>query len=202
MMAPSDGPAPDAVRTPQNVDLASPPVAADAPVGAHCAIEIRPAASGDVPGIAALHAGVFGPGRFARTAFRVREGTPDVTPLCRVADRAGELIGSVRMTAITLDGVAGFQLLGPICVAPRAQRQAIGAGLVRAACDAAACAGCRAVLLVGDPPFYERLGAQSVPGGAVRLPGPVDPARLVAFVLTGAVEDVRGTVAPAPGVSG
>ena len=39
------------------------------------------------------------------------------------------------------------------------------------------------VLLVGDMPYYGRFGFKPVPPGRIILPGPVDPARLLALEL-------------------
>ena len=39
------------------------------------------------------------------------------------------------------------------------------------------------VLLVGDMPYYGRFGFAPVPPGQITLPGPVDPARLLALEL-------------------
>jgi predicted N-acetyltransferase YhbS len=51
------------------------------------------------------------------------------------------------------------------------------------------------VLLVGDMPYYGRFGFQPVPFGQITLPGPVDPARLLALeLIPGSLADAAGQV--------
>jgi len=66
----------------------------------------------------------------------------------------------------------------------------------RALADAKA-KGHRLVVLVGDEPYYARVGFKRVPKGQVTMMGPVDPARmLVAELVEGAFAGVSGTVRP------
>ena len=52
-------------------------------------------------------------------------------------------------------------------------------------------------LLVGDEPYYKRVGFKRIPSGTVKLDGPVDPARmLVAELVEGAFKDVSGVIRP------
>jgi predicted N-acetyltransferase YhbS len=39
-------------------------------------------------------------------------------------------------------------------------------------------------MLVGDEPYYGKHGFRQIPNGQVRLPGPVDPGRLLVAELT------------------
>jgi predicted N-acetyltransferase YhbS len=51
------------------------------------------------------------------------------------------------------------------------------------------------VILVGDMPYYARSGFVPVPPGQIVLPGPVDPARLLALELApSALAGVKGVV--------
>jgi predicted N-acetyltransferase YhbS len=55
--------------------------------------------------------------------------------------------------------------------------------------------GHKLVLLVGDAPYYARVGFAQVPEGQVLLPGPVDPKRLLFLELAdGAFDDAQGLV--------
>jgi predicted N-acetyltransferase YhbS len=57
--------------------------------------------------------------------------------------------------------------------------------------------GHRLILLVGDEPYYSRVGFKQVPKGRVTMPGPVDAARVLVFELVdGAFEGVSGVVGP------
>jgi predicted N-acetyltransferase YhbS len=61
--------------------------------------------------------------------------------------------------------------------------------------DAAAAAGVKLAVLVGDVPYYGKLGFVPIPVGQITLPGPVDPSRLLAFELVpGALADYRGII--------
>jgi len=160
--------------------------------------EIRPETAADHDAIAALHDHAFGPGRFARTASRLREGVaadPDLSLVARVGPR---LAGSVTMTPILI-GAEPALLLGPLAVDPDFENRGIGRALVRETLARAAAAGHRLVLLVGDRPYYGPLGFHPVSPERVRMPGPVDPRRvLVAELVEGAREGAEGLVARAP----
>lgn len=162
----------------------------------------RPVAPDDVPLISALHDRVFGPGRFSRTAYRVREqlaGTArDCSPYCRLAMDGGEIVAALRMTEITIGGTAGAMLLGPLVVAPEYAGQGYGRALVGEAVEAAGKGGKSLVVLIGDEPYYGRFGFKPVPAGKITLPGPVDPQRILAAELTdGALTAYTGLVAAA-----
>lgn len=150
----------------------------------------------DLPVVSALHARVFGPGRFARTAYRVREGTGAMSPYCRAAFLGDQMIAAVRMTAITIGGNPGALLLGPLVVDPKFAGQGFGKALVGEAIQDAKDKGVQIVVLVGDEPYYGRFGFKPVPLGQIMLPGPVDPARILAAELTeSALTTMRGVVA-------
>ncbi len=162
------------------------------------AVSTRSAVPADLPEIKALHARVFGPGRFVRTAYRVREGTPELSPFCRVALSGGRLIATLRMTEVLIGGKAGVLLLGPLAVDPDWKGQGYGRQLVAEAIEQARSSGLALVVLVGDAPYYGKFGFAPVPLGQIRLPGPVDPARLlVAELKPGALAEARGLVTPA-----
>jgi predicted N-acetyltransferase YhbS len=160
--------------------------------------EIRPASEADLPEILALHARVFGPGRFVRTAYRVREGTPPLSPFCRIARMGGKLIAAVRFTPITIGGKGQALLLGPLAVDPDFAGLGYGRQLVGIGIEAARKAGIVIVILVGDEPYYARFGFKRLPPDQVILPGPVDPERVLAAALQpGAAGEYRGRVAAA-----
>lgn len=162
----------------------------------------RPTIADDLAAIHALQDRAFSPGRFARTAYRIREGTPEISPYCRVALLDGALVAALRLTRITVGGVGFALLLGPLAVDPREANKGHGRRLIREALDAAREAGERLVLLVGDMAYYGRLGFVPVPPGQILLPGPVDPARLLAVELApGALTASRGMVAGVRGPS-
>jgi len=87
--------------------------------------------------------------------------------------------------------------LGPLTVEPPFREHGIGAALIEASLAAAKKEGARLVLLVGDEPYYGRMGFKKVPRGAIKMPGPVDPERvLIAELADGAFAQVSGPVRP------
>lgn len=159
------------------------------------AVSVREVRPEDGAQISALHARAFGPGRFARTAYRIREGTGAFSRYCRAALADGRIIAAVRFTPIRIGGTDGALLLGPLAVDPEFANRGHGRGLVREAMDAARGDGLGLVLLVGDEPYYARLGFVRVPAGQIALPGPVNPHRLLAAELRpGALAGYRGLV--------
>lgn len=133
-----------------------------------------------------LNEEAFGPGRFARAAYKIREGGPHDLELSFVAMHDGAVIASVRMTPVAAGDGRG-QLLGPLAVRPAYKNLGIGRHLVKLALEAAAKSGRTAVLLVGDEPYYGPLGFRRMPRGQVTMPRPVDPDRiLVAEIQPGA----------------
>ncbi|SON56560.1 putative acetyltransferase [Hartmannibacter diazotrophicus] len=148
----------------------------------------------DDANIEAIHEITFGPGRYARTAFRLREGIPQEASVGRVAELDGQIVGSVRLTPIQI-GATPALLLGPLAVLPHLKNKGIGKMLMRRSMDAARQEGHRLVLLVGDLPYYWPFGFRVVPPGRIEMPGPVDPARLLyAELVGGAFDGVSGKV--------
>ena len=148
----------------------------------------------DEDAILRLNERVFGPGRFARTAYRLRETTPADPSLSFVARIGTLLIGANAMTPIYI-GHTPALLLGPLIVEPVFRSQGIGEALVKRSLDAAREAGGTLSILVGDEPYYGKLGFKRTPPGRVVLPGPVDPDRLLYCELQpGAFEGVTGKV--------
>jgi predicted N-acetyltransferase YhbS len=155
---------------------------------------IRPEQPSDADAVERLHERAFGPGRFARTAFRLREGAPHILDLSFTALVGTLLVGSVRLTPVTA-GAAPALVLGPLTVDPAFENRGIGSALMTRALEAARAAGHRLVLLVGDAPYYGRFGFNRVPPGQLVLPGPVDPNRFLASELAeGALTEARGAV--------
>jgi predicted N-acetyltransferase YhbS len=128
-----------------------------------------------------LQALAFGPGRFARTAFRVRERFPIDNSLSMIAEVNGERCGSVWMTPISVGGIDGY-LLGPLATHPNFRKRGAGKLLARTVTKAALERGEGSfVLLVGDQDYYCPLGWQPTTPGAIKFPGPVDPSRVLLY---------------------
>ena len=137
----------------------------------------------------------FGPGRFARTAFRLREGVPHEPDLSFVCWLHKEAIAAVKLTKIWI-GEKTALLLGPLVVSDAYKCNGYGAILMETAVEAARAAGHDCIILVGDLPYYQKFGFEVVPAGKITLPGPVDPQRLLVCELKPGSFDEYGGVAP------
>ncbi len=155
---------------------------------------LSPQTPADLAAIERLDERAFGPGRFARSAYRLREGVEPDYGLSFVARVGTLLVGANRITQIRCGEIPAL-LLGPLTVDPAFQSGGIGEALVQKSLEAARAAGHRLVLLVGDLPYYGRMGFVPAPPGQLIFVGPVDPDRLLYCELVeGAFAEARGKV--------
>ncbi len=155
---------------------------------------IRPESTDDAEAIERLHERTFGPGRYAKTAYRLREQVEHSIDLSFTARIGTLLVGSVWLTPIRI-GESKALLLGPLTVEPAFRERGIGQALIARALKEASAKGHRLVILVGDEPYYGKSGFRRIPPGRATMPGPVDPARLlVAELVEGAFMGVSGRV--------
>lgn len=158
-------------------------------------IALRPEVAADGPAVDRLYAAAFGPGRFSRTAYRLRGARPFDPAVSFVAERRGFVLGAIRQNRVRVGGAPAY-LLGPLAVAQTAAKQGIGRALMAASLDAARAGPAVAIVLIGDAPFYSPLGFD--PAGGIVMPEPVEPHRLLAMPLQGTVS---GRLDPAPWLS-
>ncbi len=141
-----------------------------------------------------LSAVAFGPGRFARTAFRLREGVGHEQDLSFVALQGGNVVGGVRITRILI-GEKPALILGPLVVDPLHHNEGIGGCLMRRCVETCKGQGHELIILVGDEPYYREYGFRQVGRGNIMMPGPVDPARFLYCELQpGCAARYRGQV--------
>jgi predicted N-acetyltransferase YhbS len=160
------------------------------------AVTILPETADDAAAIERLHERTFGPGRFARTAYRVRERAPHLLALSLTARIGTLLVGSVRLSPIRIGDTPAL-LLGPLTIEPPFRGRGIGIKMLERALAEARKAGHRLVVLVGDEPYYARVGFKRIPKRLVTMPGPVDPDRLlIAELADGAFQGVAGPIRP------
>jgi predicted N-acetyltransferase YhbS len=137
----------------------------------------------------------FGPARFAKTSERLREGRLAADGLSFSAIENGRLIGTARLWNVNAGLDRPALLLGPLAVASDARGRGVGAALVQRAVREARRLGHRAILLVGDAPYYGRFGFSAEKTGHLRLPGPFEPERLLGLELKrGALDGARGLI--------
>jgi predicted N-acetyltransferase YhbS len=157
-------------------------------------LTILPETQGDAPAIERLHERTFGPGRYAKTAYRLREQAAHNLDLSFTARVGTLLVGSVRLSPVRI-GEAKVLLLGPLTVEPPFRDRGVGQALIARALEEARAKGHRLVILVGDEPYYGKCGFKRIPPGRVVMPGPVDPERLlVAELSDGAFDGISGSI--------
>lgn len=147
---------------------------------------IRSETGPDQDAVEALVNLAFGPGRFAKTAYRLREGVLPESNLSFVAEdrESRSLLGSVRFWPVVIGQMPAL-LLGPLAVVPQLRGRGIGISLMQHGIASAESLGCKAIVLVGDEPYYAKVGFARLAPGQIRFPGPVDPARVLGLGLNG-----------------
>jgi len=160
---------------------------------------VEPTKESDQPLIEQLLDIAFGIERRVKTSYRLREGSTPADGLSLVVrDAEVGLAGSISFWPLAI-GSTGTPalLLGPLVVHPKRQNLGVGLTLMREGLGLAKGLGHRFVILVGDAPYYARVGFQKLPEGQLTLPGPVDPKRfLYVELVPGALAEMRGLVLP------
>ncbi len=136
------------------------------------------------PAIDAMLDDAFGPNRFTRTAYRLREGQSPATGLNFVITDGPILCGSISLWHIQLDHAPAL-LLGPIAIAQSCRGKGFGGALIMQSLAAAKAQGHDIVMLVGDLDYYGRFGFGNVHTSNWHMPGPVDQQRVLALALKG-----------------
>ena len=159
-------------------------------------LTILPETPNDAQAIERLHERTFGPGRFVLSAYRLREHVDHLLDLSFTARIGTLLVGSVRQLPICIGDTPAL-MLGPLTVEPPFRKHGAGRALLDRALKQAEARGHRLVVLVGDEPYYSRVGFKIIPKGRATMPGPVDYSRLlVAELVDGAFTDVSGAIRP------
>jgi len=150
----------------------------------------------DAQAIERLHERTFGPGRFVLSAYRLREYVDHLLDLSFTARIGTLLVGSVRQLPICIGDTPAL-MLGPLTVEPPFRSRGVGRMLLDRSLKDAKEKGHRLVILVGDEPYYSRVGFKVIPKGRATMPGPVDYSRLLMIELVdGAFDGVSGAIGP------
>lgn len=156
---------------------------------------IRPEKPYHAPRVEALLDEAFGPARFAKTAYRLRDGVAPVRDLSFIVKDGLSLVGTLRFWPVTVAETTPALLLGPIAILTDRKSQGIGSQLMRHGLAQARAQGHKLVLLVGDLDYYKRFGFTRTPCLDLDLPGPVDADRWLGLELVpGASEGLSGMV--------
>lgn len=141
----------------------------------------------------------FGLSRRTKSSYRLREGNTAIPGLSLVVrDAELGLSGTISFWPLKI-GEAGTDalLLGPLAVHPSRQNLGIGLALMREGIARAKRWGHKLMFLVGDAPYYARVGFQKVPENKLLMPGPIDSDRLLYLELEpGALDPAHGLVLP------
>jgi len=141
----------------------------------------------------------MGAGRKRKSSESIRRGRRPADGLSLVAkDENGVLVGTVRLWHVGAgDAGAPALMLGPLAVAPEFAGCGIGVALMRRAIAEAQWRGHDAIVLVGDPEYYERFGFTAAPASGLAMPGPFERHRLLGLELKpGALAGATGLVRP------
>jgi predicted N-acetyltransferase YhbS len=157
---------------------------------------IRSERASDVVAREALLDACFGEGRQMRTCQRLRDGRAPAAGLSLSAVCEGRLVGTLRLWHVSAGGVPAL-MLGPLAVEDSCRKLGVGAALMDDALAAARSRGHRAVILLGDAPYYARFGFSAEKTGELVLPGAFERERLLGLELCeGALDGAWGMVAP------
>ena len=156
---------------------------------------IRAERASDVAAREALLDACFGENRHTRTCQRLRDGRAPAEGLSLSAVAEGRLVGTVRLWHVSAGGIPAL-MLGPLAVEASSRQLGVGAALMDHVLAAAKARGHRAVVLLGDAPYYARFGFSAAKTGELRLPGAFERDRLLGLELCeGALGSAWGMIA-------
>jgi predicted N-acetyltransferase YhbS len=157
---------------------------------------IRAERASDAVAREALLDACFGASRHTRTCQRLRDGRLPAEGLGLSALCEGRLVGTVRLWHVSAGGIPAL-MLGPLAVEESSRKLGVGAALMDHALAAATTRGHRAVILLGDAPYYARFGFSDLKTGELSLPGPFERDRLLGLELCeGGLDGAWGMIAP------
>ena len=158
-------------------------------------ISIRQETRNDAAARESLLDAAYGPVRFTKPSEQLRKGRTAADGLSFVATEDGRVVGTLRLWPVSAGASRPALLLGPLAVHPDCRKRGIGGALVERALRDARRRGHKAVLLVGDAPYYERFGFSAEKTAGLWMPGPYEQHRLLGHELTaGALDGARGLI--------
>lgn len=145
--------------------------------------------------IEALYDRTFGPGHFAKTAERLREGSSSLPALSRVGLVGSELVAVCRLWPLEVGFTPSRAVfVGPVAVDPQHRGGRLGLRVTQAALEAAAADGWSTALIIGDPGYFGEIGFHPVASEQITLPGPQDMARVMVRHLRPGADPLSGLV--------
>ena len=166
------------------------------------ATAIIPLDSVDPALVEALLDRAFEPERLQRTAYKVR-GESGWLPALSFAmlDEDEMLAGTIQCWPVALTDPQGrahpMIMVGPVAVLPEHQGRGFGKALMAASLGSLDPRAALPLVMIGDPDYYGRFwGFSAEHTGGWSLPGPYDPARLLARCDNPAVLPREGMLGP------
>lgn len=118
---------------------------------------MRPATRADHDAIRRLTDAAFGGPLESQIIEGVRAENAVLAELV-AEDHAGEIVGHVLFSRMTVRPLRFFAALGPVAVRPDAQHRGIGDTLCRSGIEAVRALGAEAVIVLCHPLYYPRFG--------------------------------------------
>jgi putative acetyltransferase len=164
-------------------------------------LELREETAGDRPGVRVVNEAAFGTSAEADLVDALRRRERVV--VSAVAIRDDTVVGHALLSTARIvgpDRTTACLALGPMAVAPEAQRQGIGTRIVAYALGLARARGHRVVIVLGHPDYYPRFGFEVASTHGVRTK--YAAADSDAFMIIGldpsALDGIAGSAAYAP----
>lgn len=152
----------------------------------------------DIDAREALLDQAFGESRARKSSERLREDRLPAEGLSFIAAEGKRIVGTARLWDVALGNGQPALLLGPVAVAEDCRGRGLGGALVRRAIQTARKLGFSAIVLVGDPEYYNRFGFSGEKTGALWMPGPFERRRLLGRDLkAGGLDGARGMIGAA-----
>lgn len=129
---------------------------------------IRPADAGDHDAIRAVVTAAFGQPDEAALVDALRANGDALVELVAVEDEA--VVGHVLFSPLATDTGARFAALAPLSVHPDRQKDGLGTMLMQVGHELCRAAGVEAVIVLGHPAYYPRVGYSAESAKAVKAP--------------------------------
>ena len=144
---------------------------------------IRLAHDKDLKNIEKLLDEAFGPGRYARTAYRYREKHNLISEYSYIYQDNKQLLASISFSQIFINNINKGLLLGPLAVKPGHDGKGYGVALVETTIKLIKKSKkYNFIVLVGDVDYYRRFNFKQI-SQPLNLVGPVNPNRVLILSL-------------------
>tara|TARA_Y200000002_G_scaffold174644_1_gene144081 strand:- start:86 stop:574 length:489 start_codon:yes stop_codon:yes gene_type:complete len=144
---------------------------------------IRLAHDKDLKNIEKLLDEAFGPGRYARTAYRYREKHNLISEYSYIYQDNKQLLASISFSQIFINNKSEGLLLGPLAVKPGHVGKGYGVALVETTIKLIKKSKKYSfIVLVGDIDYYRRFNFKQI-SQPLNLVGPVNPDRVLILNL-------------------